>query len=381
MRNFSDLIKSTTEAMSIKYNTMVYDLREAGIDVITLSLGEAYFEIPLYDFKTIFNSSSYHYSNSRGSGDLREKIVELYKRKYSVDVDTKSEILITAGSKAAIYFALVAILNKGDEVIIPDPSWVSYPEQVKLCGGVVIDVPYYEKVANYEKYITPKTKALILCNPHNPTGYVYSKEELKQILNFSMKHDLWILCDEAYSDFCVDDEFLSLVTLDYTKSHVITFNSLSKNLGVSGWRLGYVIANREVVKNILKINQHLITCPPSILETYMAHYYKDIEAEVKPQIIKLLDDRRVVQTYIDKIGLKAISGSATFYFFISIESSFLNSEKFADTLLAEHGVATVPGIGYGKSCDNFLRISIGTEPLDRIFIGLDKIKSLIEKTS
>jgi aminotransferase len=381
MSRFSNLIESTSEAMSIKYNTLVYDLREAGVDVITMSLGEAFFEVPLYSFRDIFNSSSYHYSNSRGSGDLRERITDFYKQNYTVDVDKDSEILITAGSKAAIYFALVAILNPGDEVIIPDPSWVSYPEQVKLCGGVPVDVPYYKKVVDYGMFLSPKTKALILCNPHNPTGYVYTTDELQYVMEFAKKNDIWVLCDEAYSEFCKVGEFISLASLDKTKSHVITFNSLSKNFGISGWRLGYVIANKELIKRVLKINQHLITCPPSILETYLVHYFNDIQATVKPQIKNILDHRLLVQAYINKIGLKTLNGSSTFYFFVSIEKSKLNSEKFASDLLEEYKVATVPGVGYGKSCDKFLRVSIGTEPLDRIFSGLDKIKDLIEKTS
>jgi aspartate aminotransferase/aminotransferase len=381
MRRFSNLIEETSEAMSIKYNTMVYGLRDAGVDVITMSLGEAFFEIPLYDFKAIFNGASYHYSNSRGNTELRGKIANLYKQNYSVDVDRDSEILITTGSKAAIYFALAAILNSGDEVIIPDPSWVSYPEQVKLCGGVPIEVPHFEKVGSYEKYLSANTKALILCNPHNPTGYVYTKDELSRVLEFAKKNDLWVLCDEAYSEFCNDEEFLSLASLDYSKANVITFNSFSKNFGISGWRLGYVISNRELISRILKINQHLITCAPSILEDYLVRYMDDIQAVVEPQIKMVLKNRNIVQSYIDKIGLKVLNGTSTFYFFVSIENSCLNSEKFATKLLEEHGVATVPGIGYGKSCDKFLRLSIGTEPLNRIFAGLDKIKSLIDDTS
>ena len=154
--------------------------------------------------------------------------------------------------------SFMAILDPGDEVLIYEPYWVSYTEEVKLCNGVPITIPYHESISNTEKYITKNTKCIIINNPQNPTGKIYTENELEQILNLAKKYDLYILSDEAYSDFIpINTSFHSMGKIDDAKEYSIVCNSMSKNYGISGWRLGYVITNAALTYEILKINQHL----------------------------------------------------------------------------------------------------------------------------
>ncbi len=378
---FSETVNNSEQAMSIKYNTMVYEMQRSGKKVLIMSLGEAFFNIPLFPIEKLPFPNSFHYSNSMGIPELREKLAIFFLKKYDIPINFEKEILITAGSKAAIHFAFMATLNPEDEVIIHEPYWVSYPEQVKLCNAVPISIPYYKTVYEFEKYITPKTKVIVITNPNNPTGYVYTEKELIYLLELAKKYNLWLFSDEAYSEFVPDNNFVSPGKIDREKNNTVIFNSISKNYGISGWRLGYVIANEKLIFNILKINQHIITCPATILEYYVNTYFYDILKITEPQINSLITKRKEIAKYMKNIGLEALPGSATFYFFVSISPSKLTSEEFCTKLLHEYYISTVPGLGYGKSCDQFIRISIGTANIEEIKKGLITIKNLINDTT
>jgi aminotransferase len=380
--HMSELVDSIDQAMSIKYNTMVYEMKRRGKKVLVLSLGEAFFDIPFNSMSELPFPDLYHYSDSRGIPNLREKLSEFFLKKYDIPINYEKEILISSGSKAAIYLTFLSILNPEDEVIVQEPYWVSYPEQIRLCNGVPISIPYFEDVYRYEKYITSKTKAIVICNPHNPTGHLYSEREIKHLLMLAEKYNLWILSDEAYSEFVSnEDEFVSPAKIDREKKYTIVFNSISKNYGISGWRLGYVIGNEKLIYNILKLNQHIITCAPTILQHYVDKYFYEILEHTEPQIKLLLDKRKVLSDYMSQLELDYLSGSATFYFFISISPSYLSSEEFCTRLLHEHYISAVPGIGYGNSCDSFIRVSFGSEKIEDIKFALQKIKGLIVDSS
>lgn len=378
----SESVEAIIEAMSIKYNNRVYEMKSRGIDVVTLSYGEAYFDIPLYAFDDLPFPSLYHYSHSRGTAGLRSLLCGYYGREYGVTVDPETEIIITAGSKIAIYMALMATLNPGEEVIIREPAWVSYTEQTVLCHGVPIRVPHDEPIFDIERYVTDKTKVLILNNPNNPTGQELTRQELDYLHALAEKHGFYLLADEAYSDYVAEDaRFISLGVGDPEKKHSIVCNSLSKNYGISGWRIGYVIANPELTFQILKVNQHLVTCPATILEFYLEKHFDDIIEITKPQIKAVVQKRAEIDKFIGDVGLKRMPGTGTFYLFVSIEDSLLSSEAFSDRLLEEYHVSTVAGIGYGRSCDKFIRLSVGTESTDRIRDGIRSIEALMRKTA
>jgi aminotransferase len=375
----SRVVAEAAQALSIRYNNEVYELKQRGEKVIVLSLGEAFFDIPLYPMDDLPYPAIYHYSHSRGVLELREKVAAYYGSEYGVPVDAEREIIITAGSKAAIHFAMMSVLNPGDEVLIQEPAWVSYPEQAKLCYAQPLMLPYDARVRDYERMLTERTRMIIVNNPHNPRGHVMTEAELRYVVDLARANGLYVLSDEAYSDF--GGGFKSLGAIDGDKTHSIICNSISKNFGISGWRLGYAISNAEMTSQILKVNQHLLTCPATILQHYVAKHFDDIITITRPQIQAVVERRREVARYMDTLGLERLRGDATFYFFVSIAPTALSSEEFCMRLLREERVAVVPGIGYGSSCDSFVRVSIGTESMDDIRLGLRKIKALIDATA
>lgn len=376
----SNVVAASVEAMSITYNNIVYDLRRQGKKVIVLSLGEAFFDIPLMPMGDLPYPDVYHYSHSRGLPELRDRIARYYRERYSVEIDPGKELLITAGSKAAIYFSMMAVLNPGDEVLVQEPMWVSYPEQAKLCYGVPISLPHTATVRDYEKYLSAKTRLIVVNNPNNPSGQILTEREMKYLADLARANDIYLLSDEAYSDFLMDESFHSAGRFDPAKSHTIICNSISKNLGISGWRIGYAISNSSFISEILKINQHVITCPATILQYYLARDFDQILALTEPQIQAVVEKRNRVAQYLKKIGLEFLPGSATFYLFVSIAPSRLGSEAFCLRLLEDAHVCVVPGIGYGRSCDRFVRLSVGSESIKNIVIGIDRIKALVEST-
>jgi aspartate aminotransferase/aminotransferase len=375
-------MEGVSEALSIKYNNLVYELQEAGADVIVLSLGEAFFDLPLHDFSSLPQPAIFHYSHSRGVPALRELLARYYRDRYGVPVDPADEILVTAGSKVAIQMSLMSLLDPGDEVLIHEPAWVSYVEQVRLCHGVPVTVPYDVPVGDLEAFVTPRTRVIVLNYPNNPRGQTLGAGDWERLHDLAERRDLFLLCDEAYSDFLpAGERFVSGGLGDPGKRHTLVCNSMSKNYGMSGWRVGYVIANREVISQVLKVNQHLVTCPATILSHYLVEHFHDLLEVTEPQIRAVVEKRAEVARELGRIGLEALPGSATFYLFVSIAPSALGSEAFCTRLLNEHHVAAVPGIGYGESCDAFVRVSVGTESMERTLAGLAAIRALIDATA
>lgn len=378
----SRLVNSVEPAESVRHNNLVYELQATGRDIITLSLGEAFFDIPVPRFAEPGPAGLHHYSHSRGLPELRARLAKYYRNHLRTPVDPDREILVTAGSKAAIYLALLATVDPGDEVVIPEPYWLSYPEQVRLCGGVPVPVPHDAGIADLDRYIGPRTRAIIINNPNNPSGRAYSAAELRQLHELADRHGIYLLADEAYNEFVLDsDEFIPCGSLDPEKQHTITVNSLSKNYGISGWRIGYTIAAAPLVDQILKLNQHLITCAPTILSWYLAEHFDDLIEVTRPQIERVVRLRNRAAGWLAERGIGALPGTATFYLFASLGDSALNSVEFAGRLLRERSVSVVPGLAYGPSCDRHIRISVGTEPEDRLIRGIDAIEQLIAETS
>lgn len=377
----SEKVKGIPEALSIYINQLVYNQKRKGKDIVVLSLGEAFFDIPMFDFSKLDFVKGYHYSDSQGIPELREKIAHFYGKQYGAPVNPKDEILVTAGSKPVIYFAMQAILNPGDEVLIHEPGWLSYQEQIRITGAQPAFIPYNVPVKEFSQYFTDKTRMLIICNPNNPAGRTYTLDELKLLYEQCRSQGIYILIDEAYSDFILADEFHSMAKIVPDKDGIIVVNSLSKNMGMSGWRVGYVITTKELIKNILKLNQHILTCAPTILQYYMARYFDDVMAITLPQAKDIVAKRQRVAKLMKDIGLKTMGGSSTFYFLVNIEDFPGSSLEFALYMLLFNQVAVVPGSAYGKSCSRFVRVGIGTESEERISDALFLLRDLIRVKS
>lgn len=374
----SDKVNAIPEALSVYMNNIVYAMKRRGDKIKVLSLGEAFFDIPMFPLDDIDFRKGYHYSESRGLPELRKVVSGYYSEKYNAPVNPDDEIIISAGSKPLIYMAFQAVLNPGDEVLIPEPAWLSYPEEIKLANGVPKFIPYDCPVEEFGKYFTDKTKMVIICNPNNPAGRMYTKAEMEKLYSICRPKGIYILADEAYSDFVIDGKFTSMVNVVPDKDGIIVVNSLSKNLGISGWRLGYAIAAPKVIYNILKLNQHLITCPATLLAMYVAHYFKDIISITLPQAEAVVRKRAEVVDFMQKIGLKPFEGSATFYIFVNIGNYKKSSMDLGLYLLMKYGISVVPGTAYGQSTERFIRIGVGAESVETIKECLEIIKRVIE---
>ncbi|NUP49818.1 MAG: pyridoxal phosphate-dependent aminotransferase [Catenulispora sp.] len=376
----SALLEDVAEAGSIKQNNRVYELKAAGADVITLSLGEAFFDIPMPSLEEL-GPEAHRYSHSLGVQLLRDKLAKHHEQTSGTPVDPDTEIMVTAGSKAALYMALVALVEPGDEVIVPEPMWVSYHDQVRLCRGVPVPVPWDGTVEDIAARITARTRAVIVNNPHNPTGRRMSAAELVRLHDLADAHGLALIADEVYSEFVPDDApYPRIGTFDPGKEHTIVCNSMSKNFGISGWRIGYVIADGPLMRQLMKLQQHMLTCAPTILCHYLAENFETVLARTRPQIRRMVALRnRMADTFAAR-GVACLPGDSTFYLFPSIASSRLTSGEFADELLRRYRVSAVAGLAYGQSCDRFIRVSVGAEPEDRLLRGIHAICDLIDET-
>lgn len=376
----SNKIQDIPEALSIYFNQIVYSEKRRGIDIITLSLGEAFFDIPEQSFSDIDFVKGYHYSDSMGLPELRAKILEYYNSRYDCNIAGIDNIMISAGSKVIIYIAMAGILNAGDEVLIHEPAWLSYQEQVKLADGVPAFIPYDCEIRDFVNYFTDKTKILVLNNPNNPAGWLYSEEDLRYIYEECRKRGIYILMDEAYSDFVSDGEkFVSMAGVADNLEGVMVVNSLSKNFGMSGWRVGYIIATEDLIAKLLILNQHLVTCAPTVLQLYLANYFDDLCKVTLPQVRETVLKRNRIIDYMDSIGIKHLHGASTFYTFVNVEELECSTLDFCLYLLFKYGIAAVPGSAYGKSTEKFIRVGIGAEPEERIHYALDIIKMVVKE--
>lgn len=374
----SNKVIDIPEALSVYMNNIVYSLKRNGEQITILSLGEAFFKIPMFDLNAINFEKGYHYSESMGLPELRMKIADYYKKQYDAPVSWEKELLISSGSKPLIYMALQAILNEGDEVLIHEPAWLSYPEQIKLANGVPKFLPYDCRIEKFKDYFTEKTKVLIINNPNNPSGKVYSEDELRMLYENCRSNGIYILVDEAYSDFLGEEKFVSMINIAPDKDGIVVINSLSKNLGVSGWRVGYVISNETIIYNILKLNQHLLTCAPTVLLDYLAVYFDDLLEITLPQAKEVVGKRNSVERYLKSIGLECLPGSATFYIFINLGDYKNSSIEFGLYLLFKYNIAIVPGSAYGESTERFIRVGVGAETSESIMKAFDVIKKVID---
>ncbi|WP_225748731.1 pyridoxal phosphate-dependent aminotransferase [Paraeggerthella sp. Marseille-Q4926] len=377
--SLSSKVESIPEALSVYVNNLIYGMKRRGDRITTLSLGEAYFDLPYFGFEDIDFKSGYHYSESLGLLDLRKKISAFYEEQYEAKVDSHNEIIISAGSKPLIYMALQTILEDGDEVLIHEPAWLSYPEQIRLAGGIPIFIPYNCSPSDFKSYINTKTKALILNNPNNPAGKAYAESELRYLYDLLRKNGSYIIVDEAYSDFVSGDEFVSMAKIAPDKDGVIIVNSLSKNLGISGWRVGYAISSPEIIYGILKLNQHLITCASTILLMYLAKHFDEILESTLPQAREVVRFRQEIVGYARDIGLATLGGCSTFYLFIDISKYGRSSLDLAMHLLMKYHIGVVPGSAYGESTDGFIRIGVGAETEKDVKTALDVIKRVVDE--
>lgn len=324
------------------------------------------------------------YSQNAGLLPLRQTISNYYNKKENLLYNPDNEIIVTVGAMEGLFLTLLSIINPGDEVIIPAPYYVNYVQMVYLCHGkpVIIDNPDAEElsfnVEDIANAVTDKTKAIIINTPANPSAKLIPWEKLQGIADIAIKNNLAVISDEVYKCLIYDDiQFKSIVTIDGMRERTVLINSLSKEFCMTGWRIGYALAPKEIVETMTKLQENVCACAPlpSQYAAIEALSGKDYSSEMKDIFRRRRDV--LVQGISQIKGLSCNTPEATFYLMVNISKTGMTSEEFAIKFLQNARVATVPGIAYGKSCDKYIRFAF-TLVEDKIREGIARINNFME---
>lgn len=382
MRNFlSDKIVNIKPSGIRKF----FDLVSEMDDVISLGVGEPDFETPWHirdEGIYAFEKGRTFYTSNSGLKSLREEICKYINRKQGVKYDPLKEVLVTVGGSEAIDIGMRAVLNTGDEVIIPQPSYVSYEPCVVLAGGVpvIIDLKAEDEFRLTAKAlksaITDKTKILVLPFPNNPTGAIMEENDLKEISKVVIENDILVMSDEIYSELTYKGKHRSIVEFDGMKERTILINGFSKAYAMTGWRLGYALAPEEIIKQMTKIHQYAIMCAPTISQYAAVEALKNGDADVRTMKESYNQRRRFLMSAFKEMGIKCFEPYGAFYVFPCIKEFGMTSEEFATRLLQEERVAAVPGTAFGNSGEGFLRISYAYS-IDNLKIAMERINRFV----
>ena len=343
-----------------------FDIVSTMKDAISLGVGEPDFQTPWHIREEGIYSlerGKTHYTSNSGLMELKVEIASYLKRRFSLSYDPDSEIMITVGGSEAIDIALRAMLDPGDEVLIPQPSYVSYLPCTKLAGGVPVPIELKEEdefrltVNELEGALTDKTKVLVLPFPNNPTGAVLPKEDLVKIAKFVCDHDLFVITDEIYSELTYNEGHTSIASLPGMKERTVYINGFSKSYAMTGWRLGYACAPERLLSQMLKIHQFAIMCAPTTSQYAAVEALKNGDADVEEMRDAYDKRRKYLLAELRKAGFDCFEPGGAFYVFPSIKKFGMTSEEFAETLLKEEKLAVVPGDAFGACGEGFIRIS------------------------
>jgi aminotransferase len=364
-----------------------FDLASSMEGVISLGVGEP-------DFVTSWNireacilslEQGYtSYTANAGLLELRQEIAAYLARKFHIEYDPETEILVTVGASQAIDLALRATVNPGDEVIVVEPSFVAYESLVTLAGGVPVPVEtngddhFKLRADQIERVITDRTKALIICSPNNPTGTVLHKEELEAIAQIAKKHDLLIISDEIYAELTYDDSYISFASVDGMRERTILISGFSKGFAMTGWRLGFTAAPVEILQAMLKIHQYAMMCAPTMAQYGAIEALRNGEQDVEYMRKSYRRRRNYFVQSLNEIGLSCHMPGGAFYAFPSIQSTGLTSEQFAEKLLLEEKVAVVPGNVFGASGEGYIRCSYASS-MEHLQEAIKRMKRFLER--
>lgn len=375
-----------TESFTIALADRVRRMKAQGIPVIGLQTGDPDFDTPqpIIDAATEAMQAGYtHYSNSRGLPALREAIAHRLSSEHNANYNPVNEILVTHGAIHAYYTSLQAILNVGDAVLVPDPSWQTHANMVKVLRGEAIRVPsspennFFPTLAAWREALTPNTRALVLNTPCNPTGMVADRAYLQHVVDFAIEHDLYILSDEVYDNLLYGVAHVSVASLEGARERTLLLNSMSKTYAMTGWRIGYLCAPSHIIDNALKASQHSITNVAEFVQRAAIVALNDPEVAAATQHMRDAYAKRR-QLVLDVAAnhpnspIKIIEPQGAFYFFLDVRELSMSSNAIAEAILNEVQVCVVPGSAYGTQGEGFLRMTTAASDSD-IEAGFTKI--------
>lgn len=364
-----------------------FDIVSEMEDAISLGVGEPDFDTPWHirdeGIYSLEKGKTFYTSNA-GLKELKIEIAKFLNRKYDLDYDYNGEMFVTVGGSEAIDVALRAMLDPGDEVIIPQPSYVSYVPCTVLANGTPVSLELkaeneFRLTADELKAaITPKSKILIMPFPNNPTGSIMERKDLEAIAEVVIENDLFVLSDEIYSEltYLENEGHVSIASLPGMKERTILINGFSKSHAMTGWRLGYACGPKEVIKQMLKIHQFAIMCAPTTSQYAAVEALKNGDADVEMMREQYNQRRRYLLHRFKEMGLDCFEPFGAFYAFPCIKEFGMTSDEFANQLLKSKKVAVVPGTAFGASGEGFVRISYAYS-IDNLRIALDRIEQFI----
>ena len=364
-----------------------FDIVSEMKDAISLGVGEPDFDTPWHirdEGIYALEKGKTFYTSNAGLKELREEICKYQKRHQNIDYNPLKEVIVTVGGSEAIDIGLRAIINAGDEVIIPQPSYVSYEPCAILSGAkpVIINLKAENEFRltpeELEAAITEKTKVLILPYPNNPTGAVMGREDLEKLADIIIKNDIYVMSDEIYGALTYNGKHVSIASLDGMKERTILIDGFSKAFAMTGWRLGYACGPEHIIKQMTKIHQFAIMCAPTTSQYAAVEALKNGEKDVESMRQAYNQRRRFLMNAFKEMNLECFEPFGAFYVFPCIKEFGMTSEEFATKFLEEERVAAVPGSAFGDSGEGFLRISYAYS-LDNLKIAMDRLKRFVEK--
>ena len=362
-----------------------FDIVSEMKDAISLGVGEPDFDTPWHvrdeGIYSLEKGRTFYTSNS-GLMELRQEICNYIKRKQGVSYDPKHEVLITVGGSEAIDIGLRAVINPGDEVLIPQPSFVSYEPCAIMAGGVPVIIELKEEnefrltAEELENAITEKTKILILPFPNNPKGAIMEREDLEAIAEVIRKHDILVMSDEIYAELTYKEKHVSIIEMEGMRERTILINGFSKAYAMTGWRLGYACGPREILEQMTKLHQFAIMCAPTTSQYAAVEALRNGDDDVQEMKTAYNQRRRYLMNAFQEMGLSCFEPFGAFYIFPCIKEFGMTSEEFAERFLKEEKVAVVPGTAFGDCGEGFLRISYAYS-LDTLKLAIGKLADFV----
>ncbi len=384
MRNYiSQRVQNTPPSGIRKFFDIVATMK----NVISLGIGEPDFVTPSPILRAGIASlerGETGYTSNSGTIELRRALSQHLNRLYNVQYDPELEILITVGVSEAVYLAMTAVLDPGDEVIIPEPCFVAYAPEVNFAGGVPVTVPTYVEhqfqvtAADIEARITDRTKAILLGYPNNPTGAVMSRERMMEIAAVAESHDLLILSDEIYDQLVYGVPHTCVPSLPGMKDRTILLGGFSKDYAMTGWRIGYACANPELLAAMRKVHQYTIMSAPTTGQAAALVALEQGDAHVQAMRAEYDRRRRLIVDGFNTLGLDCFEPKGAFYAFPSVARSGMSSEEFANRLLVEEEVAVIPGEAFGKSGNGYVRAAYA-QSYEKIEEALNRIERFMRR--
>jgi aminotransferase len=365
-----------------------FDIAATMKDVISLGIGEPDFTTPdpiLEAGRRSLERGETHYSSNAGIFELREALTDHLEKMYGVTYNPANEIVISVGGSEALYLAATALLEPGEEVIIPTPCFVSYQAEVELAGGVAVEVPslmednFVLNPARIEAAVTPRTKAILISYPCNPTGAVAERETLLEVLRIAEKYDLIVISDEIYDQLVYGDhKHVCFSALPGAWERTLLLGGFSKDYAMTGWRIGFAAGPADLIMGLVRIHQYTIMCAPTTAQAAAITALKEGRPYVEEMVAEYDRRRKLIVKGMNEIGLPTFEPKGAFYAFPKVSVTGLSDDEFANRLLKEESVAAVPGSAFGLGGEGFLRCSYATA-YDKIEEALIRVERFVNR--